>query len=48
MDFDQEEWGRFGVAYAYGQTVPKEDFEDLMEFRKFYRARLAEESLERG
>ncbi len=45
MDFDDEEWGWFGVAYAYGQAVPKEDFEDLMEFRKFYRARLSEESL---
>jgi hypothetical protein len=40
MEFDDEEWEWFGAAYAYGQTVPKEDFEDLMEFRKFYRAGL--------
>ena len=46
MDFNQEEWDWFGVAYAYGQTVPKEDFENLLEFRKFYRARLTEESLD--
>jgi len=38
------EWGDFGVAYAYGQTVPEEDFGDLLEFRKFYRARLLESS----
>jgi hypothetical protein len=44
MDFSDEEWGWFGVAYAYGQTVPKEDFEDLLEFRKFYRTRLGEDS----
>jgi transcriptional regulator with XRE-family HTH domain len=41
-----QEWNDFGVAYAYGQTVPEEDFEDLLEFRKFYRVRLAEGSLE--
>lgn len=48
MDFNQEEWDWFGMAYAYGQTVPKEDFEDLLEFRKFYRARLSEGSLDRS
>ncbi|QIN84403.1 hypothetical protein GBA63_18480 [Rubrobacter tropicus] len=42
MAFSDEEWELFGAAYAYGQTVPKEDFEDLMEFRKFYRAKLSE------
>lgn len=42
----KEEWAEFGVAYAYGQTVPEEDFEDLLEFRKFYHAELAEESLD--
>ena len=42
MVFSDEEWELFGAAYAYGQTVPKEDFEDLMEFRKFYRASLPE------
>lgn len=42
MDFSDEEWEWFGMAYAYGQTVPKEDFEDLMEFRKFYRTRLSQ------
>ena len=40
----EEEWSGFGLAYAYGQTVPEEDFEDLLEFRKFYRAKLAWES----
>ena len=40
----EEEWTRFALAYAYGQTVPEEDFEDLLEFRKFYGARLSEES----
>jgi hypothetical protein len=48
MDFDEEEWAWFGMAYAYGQTIPKEDFEDLMQIRKFYRARLSEESLDRS
>ncbi len=46
LDLSDEEWAEFGVAYAYGQTVPEEDFQDLLEFRKFYRLRLAEESLE--
>ena len=37
-----EEWTDFGLAYAYGQTIPEWEFEDLLEFRKFYRAELAE------
>jgi hypothetical protein len=40
LDLSEEEWAEFGLAFAYGQTVPKEDFEDLFEFRKFYRAKL--------
>jgi hypothetical protein len=40
----EEEWAEFGVAYAYGQTVPEEDFEDLPEIRKYYRTRLAGEN----
>ncbi len=47
LGFSEEEWAEFGMAYAYGQTVPKEDFEDLLEFRKFYGAKLAEESEDR-
>ncbi len=46
MVLSEEEWTGFALAYAYGQTVPEEDFEDLMEFRKFYRARLSEENLD--
>lgn len=42
MEFTDEEWEWFGAAYAYGQTVPKEDFENLMEFRKFYRTSLSQ------
>ncbi len=42
----EEEWAGFALAYAYGQTVPEEEFEDLLEFRKFYRAELAEEGLD--
>src|SRR5215218_7348333 len=44
----EEEWAEFGVAYAYGQTVPEEDFEDLLEFRKFYRMRSGGEDEERS
>ena len=40
----EEEWSGFALAYAYGQTVP-EEFEDLLKFREFYRAELAEEDL---
>lgn len=40
-----EEWTDFGLAYAYGQTIPEWEFEDLLEFRKFYRAELSEEGL---
>ncbi len=43
LGFSEEEWNEFALAYAYGQTVPEEEFEDLLEFRKFYRAELAEE-----
>lgn len=43
MDLSEEEWAGFGLAYAYGQTVPEGEFEDLFKFRKFYRAQLAEE-----
>ena len=46
MVLSEEEWTGFALAYAYGQTVPEEEFEDLLEFRKFYRAELAEESLD--
>jgi hypothetical protein len=42
----EEEWTGFALAYAYGQTVPEEEFEDLLEFREFYRAELAEGSLD--
>ena len=38
------EWTDFGLAYAYGQTIPEWKFEDLLEFRKFYRAELSEEN----
>ena len=39
-----DEWRDFGLAYAYGQTILEWEFEDLLEFRKFYRAELSEES----
>src|SRR5215210_8529034 len=44
LAFSGEEWNQFALAYAYGQTVPKDAFEDLVEFRNFYRAKLGEES----
>lgn len=44
LGLSEEEWAEFGLAFAYGQTVPKDNFEDLFEFRKFYRARLPEGS----
>jgi hypothetical protein len=40
LGLSAEEWAEFGLAYAYGQTVPEEDFEDLLELRKFSRKRL--------
>ena len=43
LGFSEEEWNEFALAYAYGQTVPEGEFEDLLEFRKFYRAELAED-----
>ncbi len=43
LGFSEEEWAEFGVAYAYGQTVPEGEFEDILQFRKFYGARLSEE-----
>lgn len=46
--FSEEEWNDFALAYAYGQTAPKDAFEDLVEFRKFYRAELSEESEDRA
>lgn len=47
LGFSEEEWAEFGLAYAYGQTVPKEDFEDFREFREFHRTKLSEESEDR-
>jgi hypothetical protein len=44
LGFSGEEWNEFALAYAYGQTVPKDAFEDLVEFRKFYLAKLVKES----
>jgi hypothetical protein len=44
LGFSGEEWNEFALAYAYGQTAPKDAFEDLVEFRKFYLAKLVEES----
>jgi hypothetical protein len=43
MDLSEQEWTGFGLAYAYGQTVPEGEFEDLLEFRKFYWVKLSEE-----
>jgi hypothetical protein len=48
LGFSKEEWNEFALAYAYGQTVPKNAFEDLVEFREFYRAKLGEESESRA
>ena len=44
LGFSEEEWNEFALAYAYGQTVPKDSFEDLVEFREFHRAKRGEES----
>lgn len=43
LGFSEEEWAEFGVAYAYGQTVSEDDFEDILQFRRFYSSRLSEE-----
>jgi hypothetical protein len=48
LTFSEAEWNEFALAYAYGQTVPKDAFEDLVEFREFYRAKLGEESESRA
>jgi hypothetical protein len=48
LGFSAEEWNEFALAYAYGQSVPKDAFEDLVEFRKFYRAELGDESKKKG
>ncbi len=44
LDFSDTEWTDFGLAYAYGQTIPEWEFADLLEFRTFYRAELSEDS----
>lgn len=43
LGFSEEEWAEFGVAYAYGQTVSEDSFEDILRFRKFYALRLSED-----
>ncbi|WP_162924757.1 hypothetical protein [Rubrobacter indicoceani] len=48
LGFSEEEWAEFGVAYAYGQTVSEEDFEDILQFRKFYSSRLSSERSSEG
>lgn len=40
MVLSEEEWTGFALAYAYGQAVPEEEFESILEFRKFYRTKL--------
>jgi hypothetical protein len=47
LGFSEEEWNEFALAYAYRQTVPKDAFEDLVEFREFHRTKLGEESKSR-
>ncbi len=37
------EWEELGLAFAYGQRLPKEDLQDIREFRRFYRRLLQEE-----
>src|SRR5215211_6974494 len=44
LDFSEEEWNEFALAYAYGQTVSKEAFEELPELRKSYRPKPGEEN----
>lgn len=39
LELSEEEWTGFALAYAYGQTIPEEEFEGILEFRKFYRAK---------
>jgi hypothetical protein len=46
LGFSEKEWHEFALAYAYGQSVPEEEFEDLLEFRKFYRTEMTEESFD--
>ena len=48
LGLSEEEWAEFGVAYAYGQTVPEKDFEDLLELRKVSRMRLNGEDEEQS
>lgn len=33
----EEEWLEVGLAFAYGQTLTREDLEDVRRFREFYR-----------
>jgi hypothetical protein len=47
-DLTEEEWYELGMAFAYGQRLSREDIEDVREFRRFYRQRIAEEREERA
>ena len=44
LGFSEEEWNEFALAYAYGQTVSKEAFEELPELRRSYRPKPGEEN----
>lgn len=47
-DLSEEEWYEFGMAFAYGQRLSREDIEDVREFRRFYRRQISEERQERA
>jgi hypothetical protein len=44
LDFSEEEWNEFALAYAYGQTVSKDAFEGSPELRKSYLPKPGEEN----
>lgn len=33
----EDEWRELGLAFAYGQRPTKEDLEDILEFKEFYK-----------
>lgn len=48
VPLEPDEWLELAVAFAYGQDMSREDFEDLEEFWEFYRTVLASEAEERA
>lgn len=48
LGLDDDEWVELGLAYAYGQRLPREDVEDVRAFREFYRRAIAAERTREG